>query len=387
MDHLTKEQIQSLLRIEGKSPQWHGVFDLFVQGFGSSINVSIALKSNSRDLTDRTVQTINEIANLTEDHYKHVLHLLFDDAMMVKDSTSWSDPSPRGETPPANWLRRIFWRPSKHRFVELASDDPRHPLFGINAPEDIQAKIKWEGFYLNDSQETLERIAFLTCYPPWEDEHGREIGIRNGVPVGINGIELNEYTYTKRDDDDSIEEEIRIMVWSGFYSLSDVLIMIKDCDESDVDQETLEEFARSEFQAKREAEATWPPVTDCERLDEVFDSLNSAYIIALQNAGYTMSDGHEDVNEALVNHHQEKVKGYCFYHEQDLARAVDGFGLCVAFGDIAGTHSGKREIGQLVKAELERHGFVVKWDGNPDIKIDIPQIVWQRRTPTTNFKF
>ena len=87
------------------------------------------------------------------------------------------------------------------------------------------------------------------------------------------------------------------------------------------------------------------------------------------------------MNEALANHHPEKVRGYCFYHEQDLARAVDGFGLGVAFGDLAGTDSGKREVGQLVKAELERHGFVVKWDGNPDIKIDIPQIVWQRRTP------
>jgi hypothetical protein len=333
-------------------------------------------------LTDRTVQTINELANLTQDHYKHILRLLFDDAMVVKDETSWGDPSAPAEIPPANWLRRIFWRPSKNMFVELASDDPRHPLFGINAPEDIQAKIKWEGFYLDDSQETLDRIAFLTCYPPWEEEHGREIGIRNGVPVGINAIELNEYTYIKRDDyDEPIEEEIRIRVWSGFHSLSDVLTMIKDRDESDVDQEMLEEFARSEFQAKREAEATWPLVTDCVRLDEVFDSLNSAGIIALQNAGYTMSDGLGAVNEALASHHSEKVQGYCFYHEQDVARAVDGFGLWVAFGDIADTESGKREIGPLVKAEFERHGFMVQWDGNPDTRIDIPQIVWQRRTP------
>ena len=381
MNHLTKEQTQNLMRIEGKSPHWFGVFDLYVKGFGTSIKVSIALKNDSRDLNDRTVQIINEIANLTEDHYKHILRLLFDDALIVKDDTSFGDPSPPPEVPPANWLRRLFWRPSKHRFVELAPEDPRHPLFGVNTPEDIQARIKWEGFYVDDSQETPDRIAFLTCYPPWEEEHGREIGIRNGVPVGINAIELNEYAYVKREFDESILDEVRIRVWSGFHSLSDVLIMIEDWNESEPDRDVLEAFARSEFQAKREAEDTWPLVTDCVRLDEVFDSLNSIGIIALQNAGFTMSDGLSEVSEALANHDSTAVKGYCFYHEEDVARAVDGFGLWLAYGDLADTESGKREIGQIVKAELERRGFKVEWNGNPDTRIDLPEIVWQRRTP------
>jgi hypothetical protein len=372
MDHLTREQIQTLLRIEGESPYWFGVFDLYVTGFGTSIEVSIALKNASPNLNDRTVKIINELANLTENHYEHILRLLFDDAMIVKDDTSFGDPSPPPEIPPANWLRRLFWRPRRYRFVELAFDDPRHPLFGVNSPEDIQARIKWENFYVDDSQETLARIAFLTCYPPWEEEHGREIGIRNGVPVGINAIELNEYAYVQREH----EEKIRIRVWSGFHSLSDVLIMIEDWDKSEPDREMLEAFARSEFQAKREAEATWPLVTDCVRLDEVFDSLNTIGVIALQNVGFTMSDG------ALANHDTGAVKGYCFYDEQDVALAVDGFGLGLAYGDMTDTQSGKREIGQLVKAELERRGFKVEWNGNPDTKLDLPQIVWQRRTPT-----
>ena len=99
MDHLTREQIQTLLRIEGESPHWFGVFDLYVKGFGTSIEVSIALKNDSRNLRDRTVNIINEIANLTEDHYKHILRLLFDDAMIVKDDTSFGDPSPPPEIP------------------------------------------------------------------------------------------------------------------------------------------------------------------------------------------------------------------------------------------------------------------------------------------------
>jgi hypothetical protein len=201
MDHLTKEQIQTLMRIEGKSPHWSGVFDLFVKSFGTSIKVSIALwNNNSLSLNDRTVKTVNEIANLTEDHYNHILRLLFDDAMIIKDETCGDDTSSPPETRPASWWRRLFRHP---KLIETPCDDPRHPLFGINTPEDIQARIKWENFYIDDCQETLERIAFLTCHPAWDIEHGREIAIRNGVPVGINGIELNPYFYVDGDDDES----------------------------------------------------------------------------------------------------------------------------------------------------------------------------------------
>lgn len=383
MDHLTKEHIENLVKLEGKLPSLLGVFDLYVRGFGASFEVSIALGNNeSVDLSDRTVQTINEIANLTEDHYKHILRLMFDDAIKLREESGWGDPAPPAKASSSNWLRRLFGGSSKLGYVELAANDPRHPLFGINMPEDIHARIKWEGFYVDDDQETAERIAFLTCYPPWEQEHGREIAIKNGVPVGIDQIQLNPYYYVEGEYDDSIEDDFRIRVWSGFYTLSDVLSVIEDSDESEIDPEELAEFVRSEFQAKRAAEATWPAVTDCTRLDEVFDSLNSSGIIALQNAGYTMSDGISDVSEELANRDAAEVRGYCFYHEQDVGRAVDGYGLSIAYGDVADTENGKREIGQLVKAELERRDFIVTWDGNPDTRLDLPKIVWRRRTPT-----
>ncbi len=382
MDHLTKEQIQALLRIEGKDPSWFGNFELFVKGFGKNMEVSIALGNNkSDDLSARTVQTINEIANLTENHYKHILRLVFDDAMTLKDELGWGEPTPSPKPSPANWLRRLFSGPGNYRYVELSMDDPRHPLFGINTPEDIPARIKWEGFYVDDDQETPERIAFLTCHPPWEMEHGREIAIRDGVPVGIDGIQLNPYAYVQRWYDDPVQEEIRIRIWSGFHSLSDVLEMIAESDEPDVDREKIEAFARSEYRAKRDAEANWPPVTDCMLLDEVFNSLNCNGIIALHNAGYTLSDGISEVSEALARHDSAEVKGYCFYHEQDVARAVDGHGLSLAFGNIADTESGKRQIGERVTAEFERRGFIVEWDGNPETRVNLPKIVWRRRTP------
>ena len=184
---------------------------------------------------------------------------------------------------------------------------------------------------------------------------------------------MNEY-------EQEIADEIRIRVWSGFHSLSDVLEMLEDYDDDDADKQMLEEVAKSEFQAKREDEATWPPITDCVRLDAAFDALNQMGIIALHYAGYTMSDGLDEVGVALQEAAEgDKVKGYCFYHAQDVARAVDGDGLWLAYGDLADTASGKRAIGELVKVELERQGLIVKWDGDEETRIDLPSIVWQRR--------
>ena len=86
MGDLTKEEVQNLLKIQRKSDPWLGTFDLFVEGCGRSIEFSVALSSNSRTLTDRTIQTVNEVANLTRAHYEYILRLLFDDAMRLSQA-------------------------------------------------------------------------------------------------------------------------------------------------------------------------------------------------------------------------------------------------------------------------------------------------------------
>lgn len=178
-----------------------------------------------------------------------------------------------------------------------------------------------------------------------------------------------------------IANSIRTWVWSGFYSLTDIDAMMADILEPDADEPTLREFAKSELRAKLQAQAAWPPITDCDRLDAAFNALNSRGVIALQNAGYTMSEGYEDVGEALAALDRSKIRGYCFYHGQDLARAVGGDGLMLAFGDLADTAEETIRVGALVKAELEHQDLKVEWDGNPEKRINLPQIQWQRRAP------
>ena len=92
-----------------------------------------------------------------------------------------------------------------------------------------------------------------------------------------------------------------------------------------------------------------------------------------------MSDGLGDVGEVLEQRDRANVKGYCFYHSQDLDRAMSGGGLMLAFGDLDDDKHAKVEIGRIVKAALEAHGFAIEWNGDSETRLDIPSIDWKRR--------
>jgi hypothetical protein len=130
-----------------------------------------------------------------------------------------------------------------------------------------------------------------------------------------------------------IYDSIKTWVWSGFYSADEVYEMIEDILEDDADEQLLRSLIDPEFEKKLTAEKDWPQQTDCDRLDFAFESLNSNGIIALHNAGYTMSDGLSDVSEKLHEKERDQIKGYCFYHGQDVERAVLGDGLMIAYGN------------------------------------------------------
>jgi hypothetical protein len=155
--------------------------------------------------------------------------------------------------------------------------------------------------------------------------------------------------------------------------------MIDDILEDDADAAMLRAAVAPEFDKKSAAEASWPDTTDCDRLDRAFDKLNSRGIIALHNAGYTMSDGIYDVAEVLHERGRKGIRGYCFYHGQDVERAVEGGGLTVAFGDLDDDAIKKAEIGRLVKEVLQESGLTVEWNGDSETRLNIPGLDWRRR--------
>jgi hypothetical protein len=126
------------------------------------------------------------------------------------------------------------------------------------------------------------------------------------------------------------------------------------------------------------AAATDKPRT---RLRRAFRALNERGIVALENAGYTMSDGWEDVNEiarklADAGH---KPRGGAFYHGQDRDRAKRGEGVSIAFGSYVegkGHERASLAIAKEIVAVLEEHGFSPAWNGKLDRRIHTGRFEW-----------
>jgi len=178
--------------------------------------------------------------------------------------------------------------------------------------------------------------------------------------------------------------EIDGLVRGGFEERTRIIEIL--CEEmyepGELDEAEVTTAVDAALAALERDKATWPAITDCDRLDQVFAALNALGMIALQNAGYTQSDGYSDVMEIYHGRSdRDQVIGYCFYHGQDLARAVSGEGLYLAFGpmDAKTEETEGPRVGAMIVEELKRLGFGAQWDGTFTQRIHIPAIEWKRR--------
>jgi hypothetical protein len=185
------------------------------------------------------------------------------------------------------------------------------------------------------------------------------------------------------DNETLAQGTVRLYVWSGFYDADEIAEIVEECvfGSGDVDRRWLRELISAEFAKKRAAEVTWPRTTDCDRLDRVFELLEKEGILALQNAGYTLSDGISDINQfyAEAGGEESHITGYCFYHGQDLEGVIDRGELCLAYGDIDDDDQKGVEVGRRIKRALEASGFTVEWDGSIKTRLLVKGIKWQRR--------
>lgn len=139
-------------------------------------------------------------------------------------------------------------------------------------------------------------------------------------------------------------------------------------------------FARKLVDEQRAAEATWTEPTTNDRITEAFAALEDRGIVALENAGYTMSDGWSDCNEAAAD--LPDARGATFFHGQDVERGVRGEGLMLAFGAYVegdGHEAASVAIGREIVEVLEAHGVPTEWNGSVKTRITIRPFEWRRR--------
>ncbi|MDL5032045.1 hypothetical protein QRD43_09000 [Pelomonas sp. APW6] len=184
--------------------------------------------------------------------------------------------------------------------------------------------------------------------------------------------------------DPDILNDIDLLVRGGFEDRDRIVEILTEemYEPGELDADVVASAVEAAVARHALDQQSWPAVTDCDRLDAVFSSLEGKGLIALQFAGHTQSDGFDDVSEVYQDHpDRAAVIGYCFYHSQDLERAVRGEGLYLAFGsmDASETSTGGAQVGALIAAELRAAGFEVRWNGSVDQRIFVPSIDWKRR--------
>lgn len=188
------------------------------------------------------------------------------------------------------------------------------------------------------------------------------------------------------DDFDDLayyRETVSVLIAGGFFNEDDLETYIADMafDPNGAPHaNAVRDHALSVMDAKRKAEASWPPETDWDRLARAFDALEASGILALHNAGMTMSDAHGDAWHLIGGDPPGTWRGFAFYHGQDLERVLKGDALTIGFEAVAEGAEAKRAIGAEIVAALEAESLAPGWNGDPEIRIDVPGITWQKRT-------
>lgn len=188
------------------------------------------------------------------------------------------------------------------------------------------------------------------------------------------------------EDQQFIFDSIYTQVRSGFYSLEDIQSnIIEEIEDNGFEDEISEDWAHEQiekvYNELEEESKLWEKPTQTDSLITAFDELATKRFIALHYAGYTNDDGeYEAVEiERALRDNKEKSEGYCFYHGQDLERAVRGEGLYISFQKINNESDVvSKEVAKKIIEVLEKHNLPVEWNGKATTRIFIPAFKWQR---------
>jgi hypothetical protein len=175
-------------------------------------------------------------------------------------------------------------------------------------------------------------------------------------------------------------------VAAGFNSSSDIIRDAVEVHAEEAEPSVLQplaaRMAQEEVEAHLRAQATWPDVTDCERLDDAFAELNDRGIVCRQDFSCCGNCGVYEIGGEM---HAQRVagrtvRGYAFYHMQDTGGAVERGGLYLNYGSAEQGEDAAVKVGREIVAALERHGLKTTWNGRWDTRIGV-ELDWKRRRP------
>ncbi len=170
----------------------------------------------------------------------------------------------------------------------------------------------------------------------------------------------------------------------GYRKPEDIAEELPHMFEGELDEGELRALAPGLVQealaAHRREQLTWPEITDCDRLDAAFATLEEAGIVSRQNFSCCGTCGSTEIWDemAAVRDAGRPVRGYGFFHMQDTESAVEGGGLYLGYGAVEEGEAAALAVAQEIVATIERSGLRTNWDGSWNQRIGV-MLDWKRR--------
>lgn len=187
-------------------------------------------------------------------------------------------------------------------------------------------------------------------------------------------------------------EQLNKEILYGFFDKDELFENIQDMfyDEDDLDESWLKTEIEKTFKQHQDNSKAWTHPTDFEKLVRVFDELNKESIVGLHNAGYTRQDAEGDCMDIIdeLKAIGINAKGYCYYHSQDLERAIGANGmLFIGYDSADQDNEVAEEVANRIVDLLKANGFNVKWNGSLDTRIEIISIDWKKTPDNIDYNY
>lgn len=177
-------------------------------------------------------------------------------------------------------------------------------------------------------------------------------------------------------------EQIELHVRMGFDDEEEIFEGLREMffEEDDFNEEWLKGELSTYFSKHVNESKEWKHPTDFERLVKVFDQLNEEGIVSLHRAGYTRQDAEDDCFEMIdtLRSAGYLTKGYCYYHSQDLERALNSGILYLGYYSADGQENTAQEVVETILNKLKQEEFQVEWNGSLETRPFIKKIDWKK---------
>jgi hypothetical protein len=189
---------------------------------------------------------------------------------------------------------------------------------------------------------------------------------------------------TESDALADLEQFIATLVAAGFDTPEEILQAASDYLADDLDQRRIDlesgPMLERALAAHAAAEAGWPALTDCDRLDAAFAALEQRGVIARQNFSCCGNCGSSEIWDEIdaARDAGDPAHGYAFYHIQDTENAADGGGLYLNYGAVDEGEAAALSVAREIVDALRAKGLKADWDGSWDQRIGV-SLDWKRR--------